>query len=144
MTLPSLLSLSLATLLCTLAGIHIYWASGGGWGKAVAVPHIQGRPAFAPGPVATRIVALLLLLGAATALGTIGIFGHDRTLLVMSTWGVWGLSVVFFLRAIGDFNHCGLCKRVRDTPFAYWDTRLYSPLCLVLSGLACLLALSAP
>jgi catechol 2,3-dioxygenase-like lactoylglutathione lyase family enzyme len=44
---------------------------------------------------------------------------------------------VFLLRAVGDFRLVGFFKRVRGTPFARWDTRLFSPLCVAL-GLASL------
>jgi hypothetical protein len=33
------------------------------------------------------------------------------------------------LRAIGDFRLVGVFKRIRGTPFAWWDSRLFVPLC---------------
>jgi hypothetical protein len=49
-----------------------------------------------------------------------------------------GMSAVLFLRAVGDFRAVGFSKRVRDTRFAWWDTRLFSPLCLAMAVLAAL------
>jgi Protein of unknown function (DUF3995) len=54
--------------------------------------------------------------------------------------GVWGLSLVFLLRAFGNFTTFGFFKTVTGTPFARLDTWLYSPLCLVLAALAAGLA----
>jgi hypothetical protein len=34
----------------------------------------------------------------------------------------------------------GFFKQIHDTGFAYWDTRLFSPLCLLISVLAFLVA----
>jgi hypothetical protein len=39
---------------------------------------------------------------------------------------------VFVLRAIGEFRLVGFFKSVRGTPFAHWDTWLYSPLSLLI------------
>jgi len=39
---------------------------------------------------------------------------------------------VFIVRAAGDRKHVGFLKRVRDTEFARRDSRIYSPLCLLL------------
>jgi hypothetical protein len=43
--------------------------------------------------------------------------------------GVWGLALVFMLRAVGNLRTFGFFKTVTGTPFARWDTWLYSPLC---------------
>jgi hypothetical protein len=48
----------------------------------------------------------------------------------------WVICLLFFIRAIGDFKLIGLFKRIHDTGFAWWDTRVYSPLCLLISILA--------
>lgn len=49
-----------------------------------------------------------------------------------SQWAATVLGAVFVLRSIGDFRLVGFFKSVRGTGFAAWDTRLYSPLCLLL------------
>ncbi len=54
--------------------------------------------------------------------------------------GVWGLGLVFLLRAVGNLRTFGFFKIVKGTPFADWDTWLYSPLCLLLALLAAGLA----
>jgi hypothetical protein len=42
------------------------------------------------------------------------------------------LAALFLLRSVGEFRLVGFFKRVRGTDFAWWDTRLYSPLCLAM------------
>ena len=44
---------------------------------------------------------------------------------------------VFLGRVVGDFRWFGVFKRMRGTAFAWWDTRLFVPLCLLLA-LGCL------
>ena len=46
------------------------------------------------------------------------------------------MAAVFAIRAIGEFRYCGFFKKIRNSEFAYWDTRIYSPLCVVMSALA--------
>jgi hypothetical protein len=43
------------------------------------------------------------------------------------------LAVLFGGRAIGERRYVGFFKRVRGTTFAWWDTRVFSPLCAALS-----------
>lgn len=44
------------------------------------------------------------------------------------------VAVIFLLRAIGDFRYIGLIKRRKQSLFALWDIRLYTPLCLILAA----------
>lgn len=124
---------ALASVLASLAGLHIYWALGGRWGWGVATPQVDGRPAFTPSRAATVFVALGLAAAAAVPLVRAGWFP-----LPVAPWLPQFLaallSLVFFLRAVGDFRLVGFFKRVRGTAFAAWDTRLFSPLCLLLAA----------
>ena len=43
------------------------------------------------------------------------------------------LAAIFALRALGDFRFLGFFKTVQGTPFAHYDTWVYSPIC---AGLA--------
>jgi hypothetical protein len=47
--------------------------------------------------------------------------------------GIWALGLVFVLRAVGNLRTFGFFKTLTGTPFAEWDTWLYSPLCLLLA-----------
>ena len=46
------------------------------------------------------------------------------------------MAMIFVLRTLGDFRYVGFTKRIRNTSFAEWDTKLYSPLCLLMALLA--------
>jgi hypothetical protein len=90
---------------------------------------------FDPTPLATWLVAGLLGLGVIVVIGRVGWIGIGP-LSVVFDLGVWVLSVVFALRAVGNLRSFGFFKTVKGTPFAEWDTWLYSPLCLLLALLA--------
>ncbi|MBF5041837.1 DUF3995 domain-containing protein [Aggregicoccus sp. 17bor-14] len=126
------LALTLAAVLIALALLHVYWAAGGRAGADAAVPEVEGRPAFVPGPNATLLVALGLSAAALTVLG--------RAHLWLPPWppppvfavGTWVLAALFLLRAVGDLRRVGFFKRVKGTRFARRDTWVYSPLCLAM------------
>jgi hypothetical protein len=124
---------ALASVLAVLSGLHIYWALGGRWGWATAIPLIDGRPAFTPSRFATVVVAIGLAVAGLVPLVRIGAVPVPAPEW-LSQWSAGVLSLVFFVRAVGDFRLIGFFKRVRGTRFAVWDTRLYSPLCLLLAA----------
>jgi hypothetical protein len=118
-----------------LSGLHVYWAVGGAWGNSATIPTVNGRRTLNPSPLATYVVAFLLAAGAVTMCGRAGLVdaGPFSVLFRLGSWCLFG---VFLLRSIGNFKTFGFLKSVQGTPFAYWDTHLYSPLCLVLAVLA--------
>jgi Protein of unknown function (DUF3995) len=131
----------LALIFLTLAAIHVYWACGGTWGKSAAIPTIASRRTINPGTAATLTVALLLSLASFVVIGRTGLAGNALP-FAFFYWSVWALSLVFLLRAVGDFHLFGFFKTVTGTPFAFHDTRLFSPLCLLISALSTILNLS--
>ena len=118
-----------------LSLIHLYWAFGGKAGRAEAVPSSGGHPAFEPSTSATLMVAAALAAAMLIVLGGIGWFG-DLIPPVTYAWLTLVIALLFLLRAIGDFRRVGFFKQASDSSFAYWDTRLYSPLCVVITVLA--------
>ena len=123
---------SATLVLAAVSALHVYWARGGQRFAANAIPTHNGKPTMNPGPAATYTVAgLLATAGLAGALSTARIGGRLPRLLAA------GAGLVFLLRAMGDFRVLGFFKKERSTEFAKLDTRVYSPLCLVL-GLALL------
>ncbi|HTP61384.1 MAG TPA: DUF3995 domain-containing protein [Burkholderiales bacterium] len=122
-----MLALATAIVFVFLAGMHFYWASGGGNGKNAAIPEVDGAPAFRPSKAATAAVGLALL-------GVAAIVLLDLKLLLACA------AAVLILRAIGDFRLVGFFKRVRGSKFARIDTLLYSPLCLALGAALVVLA----
>jgi hypothetical protein len=129
-----------AAVLFGLGSLHGYWAAGGRWATDVTIPKRGDEPLFTPGPAGTLLVALLLYAAAFILLGRLGFWGRGlpRWLFVA---GTWTLVVVFSGRVVGDFQWFGVFKRVTGTPFAWWDTWVYVPLCALL-GLAALLVVS--
>ena len=135
--------LLLSAILAALSALHVYWASGGKWGSSVTVPTKAGKRPFNPGPVSTLAVAAALLAAMFTILGRLGILGD-----MLPQWlfhlGSWAICVVFLARAVGDLNLIGFFKTTRGTPFARWDTWVYSPLCLLISAMAFVVARKGP
>ncbi len=130
----------LAAIFAALALLHLYWAAGGHWGSDVSIPTIPSalssrQQAFTPSPFATVLVAVALFLAMVTILGQLGWWGTAIPAWIFR-WATRGIAVLFFLRAVGEFHLIGFFKQVRNTPFAYWDTRLFSPLCLVIAVIA--------
>jgi hypothetical protein len=132
-------AIPLATILAALSVLHAYWAVGGKWGSANAVPTINGRRSFEPGVIATWCVCGLLAIAVILVAGKAGWIGTGRIPFLFDI-GVWGLGFVFLLRTVGNFRTFGFFKGITGTPFADWDTWLYSPLCLLLAALAFALA----
>ena len=128
-----MIAFALAFVLAFLSGLHIYWAFGGRWGWGVAIPQINKRAAFSPSRFATVIVAFGLATSALVPLVRTGTLSIPAPFW-LSQWSAGVLSLVFCVRAVGDFRLVGFFKRVRGTPFAMWDTRLFSPLCLLLAA----------
>jgi hypothetical protein len=124
---------ALASVLTFLSGLHIYWAIGGRWGWGTAIPQMDGRAAFSPSRFATVLVAIGLAVAALVPLVRTGALPVPAPLW-LSQGSAGLLAFVFFIRAVGDFRLIGFFKRVRGTPFAIWDTRLFSPLCLLLAA----------
>ena len=106
----------------------------------MTVPSAGGQRAINPGPIATILVAAALLIAILTILGQLGIW-KAKLPRWMFFWGTCGIALVFLLRAVGDFRWFGFFKQASGSGFAYWDTWLYSPLCVLISILAIAVAL---
>jgi hypothetical protein len=134
----------LLAVIFTIQGLlHLYWAAGGRLASGVTVPVVGGRRTFNPSPTGTVLVAVAFLIAIFIILGRIGKLGDAIPGWVFRL-GTFGIFVIFFLRAVGELKLVGFFKRVRDTPFAYWDTWLFSPLCLVIAVIAFMLAYTKP
>ncbi len=128
----SFLVYSSAGVLTLISLIHFYWIFGGRWGKTASVPEkVGGGASFTPRIIETLIVALGLLLVGFMLLAQFNAipFYHPNILTKMFCIV---FTFVFFLRAIGDFKYLGFTKRIKDSTFAKYDTRYYSPLCFYL------------
>ena len=119
-------------ILGTLSVTHIYWALGGRRGQSAVVPTVGDRAMISPSTVATLTVASLLGLSAIIVIGAAADWAPTAVFRI----GCIGIAVVLFARSIGDRRYFGLFKRIRDTQFARRDTRVDTPLCLALAGVA--------
>jgi hypothetical protein len=129
----------LVTILSSLSLVHAYWALGGRWEVLTSCRSFGARSVPEPSPIATWVVCGLLTVAAILVIGKAG-WMRTGNLGVAIDVGVWGLSFVFLLRAVGNLKTFGFFKTNMDTPFAQWDTCLYSPLCLLIALLAGCLA----
>ena len=119
-------------ILLVVAALHVYWASGGEYGKGAVIPERNNQPVLIPGPTVTYLVAGGLTFAALVIAMRAGLipsaaFGSIPRL------AAWGLAGVFAARAVGDFRYVGFFKRIRDTRFSRLDTAFYSPLCCLLA-----------
>ncbi len=120
-------------ILLAVSGIHFFWAFGGRWGAAAAIPtNTEGKTMLKPDIFATLVVAFGILAMALLHLEKVQILS-----LPIPTWiNSYGLKIIagiFLLRAIGDFRYVGFFKKIKETKFAIYDTKYYSPLCIILS-----------
>jgi len=121
-----------------LSLVHFYWALLGEVNLNYVIPEVDNEKVFEPTQLMTIGAAVGLLLAAFIILGHIGVFGLFQLNLLFKI-GIWFIALLFLLRAVGDFKYVGFFKTVRNTNFAKWDYRLYSPLCLVISILTFLI-----
>lgn len=121
--------------------IHLYWGVGGRWGYDAVIPTQNGKPAFNPSKGVTILLAIVLLLPILLILGRMDVFASK-----ISPWffkaGLWGVCLVFLLRAIGNFKTIGFFKKRTEAKFSLWDTFLFSPLCLLVSFLILFVSIS--
>ncbi|NUN99785.1 MAG: DUF3995 domain-containing protein [Saprospiraceae bacterium] len=122
--------------------IHFYWALGGKkWADRV-FPQVEGtnKPVFTAGIWATVFVAFIFLsFSFVVFLKTFEPFFRTDNLWIDRS--VWLISVLFLLRAIGDFKYVGFTKKIRSTIFAAYDTKVFTPLSLTIGLLTVVIAL---
>jgi|ERR1044072_656135 hypothetical protein len=133
------LGIVLVVIFAVISLFHLYWAAGGAFGSRVAVPSQGNMRVFKPSVGGTILVALAFLLAIAVILGQLRLLG-DIVPHRIFRWGTWAIALIFFLRAVGEFRLVGFFKKINDTPFAVWDTWLFSPLCLSIAIIALILA----
>jgi len=136
-----IVAVGLTLVLLSLAAIHVYWAIRGRGTTAGVPSRRDGTPVFRPGRVSTLGVALALGIAAFLVAGRAQLIDVNLLPVVLHV-GVWGVALAFALRTVGEFRYVGLFKRVRGTPFAQWDTRVFTPLCAAIAIAAVVVARS--
>lgn len=129
-------TLALTVIFLLLAILHFLWSLNILWGFESALPRKKdGSFLFYPKRIESFLVGLALTLLAGFYFSFTGFVPLLFDSKVYSI-GCWFTIVIFGIRAIGDFNYVGFTKRIKNKEFAYWDTILFSPLCLLISLLA--------
>ena len=114
----------LTYILILSALLHFYWALGGKFGLDYALPtDAKGNRLLNPSTFMTYVVGFILLGFAYVAYRLY--VGDESTVIVYAGYGI---ALLFFLRTVGDFNHVGLFKKVKNTEFSKYDTWVYVPL----------------
>jgi len=137
----TILSLILFLIFIVLGGFHFYWLFGGIWGLKKVIPSQNNKvsPLTIP-KFATLLVGLVLVL-----FGLMYLIKLDVISVQASYWatnyGFWIIPSVFIIRAIGDFNYVGFFKKVKHTEFAQSDSKIFSPLCLIIGVLGIVIQL---
>lgn len=129
------------TIFLAISALHFYWAFGSLFGKKIkssesVLPEVNGKSAFIPSTFATFVVAFgLLFFAKISSFGLIEGFGLKQISPIVP-YGNLAISIIFFVRAIGDFKMVGFFKKIKGTKFAENDSKYYSPLCALISVLA--------
>jgi len=119
----------LTYIIILLALIHFYWALGGKLGLDKALPtDTKDNRLLNPSKFMTFVVGLILL---GFSYVPYKLYTGDESSVIV--YAGYGLSILFFLRSVGDFNLVGLFKKVKNTEFSKYDTWVYIPLCLFIS-----------
>ncbi len=120
--------------------IHFNWVIGGQFGFVQAIPTKEnGERVLNPKKMDSAIVGAGLLVFSFFYLILANLISFDLPHWFLK-YGIWIIPSIFLLRAIGDFKYIGFFKRIRQTEFGKWDTKLFSPLCLVIALIGFVLA----
>ena len=120
-------------ILATAAAFHFYWGFGGQIGASVSIPQREdGARLLEPGPLAAHAVGLILTGAALFVLATPRLSTSFPLLAPWARAGVVVLGLICLARGLSWHKYVGLFKSVRQTRFAWYDTWVYSPLCVIL------------
>ena len=122
-----------------LSILHFYWAFGGKlWYDDVLPTSSNMQHKLNPSATAGLIIAFGLLFLALLTAGNLGLFDRyiKRTYFRYSTFII---TIIFLLRAIGDFKFIGFFKTVKSTSFGLNDTCFFSPLSSLIALLSLLI-----
>jgi len=137
----TLFSTILFLVFITLGGIHFNWLTGNEWGLEQSLPaNENGKRLFTPGKFETALVGFGLVLFGLFYLLQTGFINFEIPDWI-ERYVKWIIPTIFLIRALGDFKYVGFFKKIKNTEFGKVDTKLFSPLCLLLGVLGFLIAL---
>lgn len=130
------LALVLISIFIGIAAIHFYWAFGGRKWSELALPTRSDSPEiplFKPRIIETLIVTIGFLVFAWIIGMKVQLVPPVWLTQTYVTYAVFGITLIFLVRAVGEFRYVGFFKRIKNTPFGQMDTLYYSPLCLFIT-----------
>lgn len=129
--LPVIAHLCVAILLFG-GGFHFYWGFGGCVGYEASIPRrSSGERLFEPPWWGGHLVGVLMLLAIWLVLAAAQLLPAPFP-LAWTRIAVALMGAGFVLRALWATPYAGLLKSHHHSAFAYYDTRLYAPLFLIL------------
>jgi len=140
----AVIAIALALVLAVIAGLHAYWGRGGLWPAAseeelIATVIGNARATRMPSPSLCLLVALAIAVTAIWPL-LLAYMAGSATLLQI---GGFAIMAVFLLRGIAGYLPAWRRLHPRE-PFASYDRRYYSPLCLLIAAGYVALLLQGP
>jgi len=122
----------LSIILIGLGLIHFNWVIGGEFGFSESLPTKEnGERVLHPKKIDSAIVAIGLTAFGIFYILKSGLFEYNLPEWIMK-YGSWIIPIIFLLRAIGEFKYIGFFKSIKKTDFGKLDTKLFSPLCLII------------
>lgn len=103
-----------------LSGLHVYWAFGGRWASDGVFRPLMNKLNFLCGVIPTLIVAFGLLFFAFIVLIQISPLRLPYFHEIINKYGLWAITGIFLLRAIGEFYYVGLFK---SETYNFWNQR---------------------
>jgi hypothetical protein len=143
----AVIAFALALLLSAIAGLHAYWGRGGLWpasseDELVATVIGNARARRMPSPGLSLLVALAIAVTAIWPLLLEQMPGVAATRPFILLGGL-AIMAVFLLRGVAGFLPAWRRLHPRE-PFASYDRRYYSPLCLLIAAGYAVLLLQGP
>ena len=128
---------ALTIIVAAIAALHAYWASGGLWPSSnpadlsnIVVGRAGAR--IMPRPKLTALIAAMIAAAAAWPLLMSPLVGRYLA-PELAALGSFALAAVFLLRGVAGFMPW-MAKRHSAEPFASYNRKYYSPLCLALGA----------
>lgn len=141
------IAIALASLLGVIAGLHAYWGRGGLWPAAsenelIATVIGNARAKRMPSPGLCLLVALAIAVTAVWPLLLVQVSGTAAFHPLIRLGGL-AIMAVFLLRGLAGCLPAWRRLHPRE-PFASYDRRYYSPLCLLIAAGYAVLLLQGP
>ena len=133
----TMIALALTIIVAAIAVLHAYWAAGGLWpgtSPADLSNIVVGDPRarHMPPPMLTALVAVTIAGVAAWPL-LLSPLAARYIAPELAAAGSWAIAAVFLLRGIAGFTPW-MARLHSAEPFASYDRKYYSPLCLALGA----------